>query len=111
MKGMFGTEVGIFSFMYVHIRTWTCTPNIKSLLRARTRRANRDVVFAVSPEVVLDGFPGGGVDVAAGDEVDVVAGEVLDEEGAVVGVHHLEDRGHLEGGVQHALAGLRGAQS
>ena len=56
---------------------------------------------------MLDGFSCG-VEVSAGDEVDVVAGEVLGEEGAVVGVHHREDGGHLEGGVQHTLAGLIG---
>ena len=76
-----------------------------SLLRAGARRADRDGVLADGGEVVLDGFAGG-VEIPSGDEVDVVTGEILDEELGVVGVDHLEDGGHLEGRVQHALARL-----
>ena len=77
-----------------------------SLLRAGALRADRDGVLAVGLEVVLHGLAIG-AEVPAGDEVDVVAGEVLDEDGAVRGDHHLEDGGHLEGRVQHALARLQ----
>ena len=80
-----------------------------SLLRAGAGRADRDEVLAVGLEVVLQGLPV--AEVPAGDEVDVLAGEVLDEELAAGGVHHLEDGGHLEGRVQHALARLKSSFS